>query len=104
MTDWEHSLTLPISLACSDKGRKQLDSVFTINKAECERAYRQEINGLKALEDERRSCLRQRDDVVTVVCQNRTDKWTGKRQFVPILGCFASSVPLTLVLNAVRYS
>ncbi|GJJ75065.1 hypothetical protein EMPS_07423 [Entomortierella parvispora] len=50
----------------TDKGRKQLDSVFTINKAECERAYRQEISGLKALEDERRSCLRQRDDVVTV--------------------------------------
>ncbi|KAG0053649.1 hypothetical protein BGZ83_000720 [Gryganskiella cystojenkinii] len=50
----------------ADKGRKQLDSAFTINKTERERAYRQEINELKVLEDERRSCLRQRDDVVTV--------------------------------------
>ena len=50
-----------------DKARKQLDSVFTINKGECEKTYRHEINGLKAVEDERRNCLRQRDDVVTVV-------------------------------------
>ncbi|KAF9959999.1 hypothetical protein BGZ72_008198 [Mortierella alpina] len=50
----------------ADKARKQLDSVFTINKGECEKTYRHEINGLKAVEDERRNCLRQRDDVVTV--------------------------------------
>ncbi|KAF8932438.1 hypothetical protein BGZ47_011390 [Haplosporangium gracile] len=50
----------------AEKTRKQLDSVFTINKGECEKAYRQEINDLKAYEDERRICLRQRDDVVTV--------------------------------------
>ncbi|KAF9300563.1 hypothetical protein BGZ74_007742 [Mortierella antarctica] len=50
----------------TDKIRKQLDSVFTLNKAECERAYHQEINQLKAYEDERRACLRRRDDVVTL--------------------------------------
>ncbi|KAG0087540.1 hypothetical protein BGZ93_002301 [Podila epicladia] len=50
----------------SDKIRKQLDSVFTLNKVECERAYHQEINQLKAYEDERRACLRKRDDVVTL--------------------------------------
>lgn len=41
--------------------------MFTINKSEVEKAYRQEINDLKTCEDERRICLRQRDDVVTVV-------------------------------------
>ncbi|KAF9935973.1 hypothetical protein BGZ67_002834 [Mortierella alpina] len=56
----------------ADKARKQLDSVFTINKGECEKAYRHEINGLKVVEDERRNCLRQRDDVVTV--KYRLDK------------------------------
>ncbi|KAF9537988.1 hypothetical protein EC957_007398 [Mortierella hygrophila] len=50
----------------AEKTRKQLDSVFTINKGEVEKAYRQEINDIKAYEDERRICLRQRDDVVTV--------------------------------------
>ncbi|KAG0206889.1 hypothetical protein BGX28_001758 [Mortierella sp. GBA30] len=50
----------------ADKARKQLDSVFTINKSECEKSYRHEINELKNVEDERRACLRQRDDVVTV--------------------------------------
>ncbi|KAF9086626.1 hypothetical protein BGX29_001302 [Mortierella sp. GBA35] len=50
----------------ADKARKQLDSVFTINKGEYEKAYRQEINDLKTYKDERRICLRQRDDVVTV--------------------------------------
>ncbi|KAG0345318.1 hypothetical protein BG004_003793 [Podila humilis] len=50
----------------SDKIRKQLDSVFTLNKAECERAYHQEISQLKTFEDERRACLRKRDDVVTL--------------------------------------
>ncbi|KAG9064682.1 hypothetical protein KI688_002940 [Linnemannia hyalina] len=49
-----------------EKTRKQLDSVFTINKGEVEKAYRQEINDIKTYEDERRICLRQRDDVVTV--------------------------------------
>ncbi|KAF9180036.1 hypothetical protein BGZ50_006496 [Haplosporangium sp. Z 11] len=55
--------------AKADKVRKQLDSVFTINKAETERNYRQVINELKAFEDERRACLRQRDDIVTVKYQ-----------------------------------
>ncbi|KAF9934679.1 hypothetical protein FBU30_001003 [Linnemannia zychae] len=49
-----------------DKTKKQLESVFTINKSECERIYRQELSDLKTCEDERRLCLRQRDDVVTV--------------------------------------
>ncbi|KAG0308059.1 hypothetical protein BGZ98_009114 [Dissophora globulifera] len=49
-----------------DKARKQVDSVFTINKSESEKAYQQEINDLKTAEDERRACLRQRDEVVTV--------------------------------------
>ncbi|KAF9430945.1 hypothetical protein BGZ94_001691 [Podila epigama] len=50
----------------ADKARKQLDSVFTRNKAECERIYHKEISQLKAFEDERRACLRKRDDVVTL--------------------------------------
>ncbi|KAG0337211.1 hypothetical protein BG000_005682, partial [Podila horticola] len=50
----------------TDKIRKQLDSVFTLNKAECERSYHHEINQLKMYEDERRTCLRKRDDVVTL--------------------------------------
>ncbi|KAG0035311.1 hypothetical protein BGZ81_009807 [Podila clonocystis] len=50
----------------TDKIRKQLDSVFTLNKTECDRAYHHEINQLKAYEDERRVCLRKRDDVVTL--------------------------------------
>ncbi|KAG0276213.1 hypothetical protein BGZ95_007831 [Linnemannia exigua] len=50
----------------ADKARKQLDSVFTIHKGECEKSYRQEINDLKTYEDERRISLRQRDDVVTI--------------------------------------
>ncbi|KAK5808474.1 hypothetical protein F5H01DRAFT_352156 [Linnemannia elongata] len=50
----------------AEKTRKHLDSVFTLNKGEVEKAYRQEINDLKTYEDERRTCLRQRDDVVTV--------------------------------------
>ncbi|KAF9280500.1 hypothetical protein BGZ68_007194 [Mortierella alpina] len=56
----------------ADKARKQLDSVFTINKSECEKIYRHEISRLKEVEDERRNCLRQRDDVVTV--KYRLDK------------------------------
>ncbi|KAI1306710.1 hypothetical protein EDD11_004686 [Mortierella claussenii] len=60
----------------SDKARKQLDSVFTINKTECERAYRQEISELKAVEDERRACLRQRDSVVTVKYQLHKERAT----------------------------
>ncbi|KAG0250120.1 hypothetical protein BG011_008648 [Mortierella polycephala] len=55
--------------AKADKVRKQLDSVFTINKTESERNYHQVINELKAFEDERRACLRQRDDIVTVKYQ-----------------------------------
>jgi len=51
----------------SEKIRKQLDSVFTLNKAETERSYHHEINQLKTYEDERRACLRKRDDVVTMV-------------------------------------
>ncbi|KAG0355438.1 hypothetical protein BGZ54_001167 [Gamsiella multidivaricata] len=50
----------------ADKTRRQLDSVFTINKSESEKAYRHEINELKAVEDERRVCLRQRDSIVTI--------------------------------------
>ncbi|KAI8601699.1 hypothetical protein EDD21DRAFT_373817 [Dissophora ornata] len=49
-----------------DKARRQLDSVFTINKVESEKAYHQELDDLKAIENERRICLRQRDSVVTV--------------------------------------
>ncbi|KAF9572397.1 hypothetical protein EC968_009971 [Mortierella alpina] len=56
----------------ADKARRQLDSVFTINKAECEKSYHHEISGLKAVEDERRKCLRRRDDVVTL--KYRLDK------------------------------
>lgn len=55
---------------CSDKVRKQLDSVFTINRAECEKTYHHQINELKAFEDERRACLRQRDNIVTEVRLN----------------------------------
>ncbi|KAG0286390.1 hypothetical protein BGZ96_009481 [Linnemannia gamsii] len=58
----------------AEKTRKQLDSVFTINKGECERTYRQETNDLKTYEDERRICLRQRDDVVTVVFDRSKDE------------------------------
>ncbi|KFH73364.1 hypothetical protein MVEG_00580 [Podila verticillata NRRL 6337] len=50
----------------TEKIRKQLDSVFTLNKAEVERSYHYEINQLKTCEDERRACLRKRDDVVTM--------------------------------------
>jgi len=57
-------LTLDLT---SDKARRQLDSVFTINKVENEMAYRQELHDLKVIEDERRIYLRQRDSVVTVV-------------------------------------
>ncbi|CAO3566670.1 unnamed protein product [Mortierella alpina] len=58
----------------ADKSRRQLDSVFTINKAECEKSYRHEISGLRIVEDERRSCLRQRDDVVTVKYRLEKDR------------------------------
>jgi len=57
-------------LYSSDKARRQLDSVFTINKADCEKAYRREANELKAFEDERRANLRQRDSIVTEVYSN----------------------------------
>ncbi|KAF9363260.1 hypothetical protein BGX34_004541 [Mortierella sp. NVP85] len=49
----------------TEKAKRQLDSVFTINKADCEKAYRREANELKAFEDERRASLRQRDSIVT---------------------------------------
>ncbi|KAG0238439.1 hypothetical protein B0O80DRAFT_499794 [Mortierella sp. GBAus27b] len=49
----------------TDKSRKQLDSVFTINRAETEKTYHLEVGELKALEDERRACLRRRDNIVT---------------------------------------
>ncbi|KAK3846492.1 MAG: hypothetical protein J3R72DRAFT_433934 [Linnemannia gamsii] len=58
----------------ADKARKQLDSVFTIHKGECERSYRQEINDLKTYEDERRITLRQRDDVVTIKYQLQKER------------------------------
>ncbi|KAF9581958.1 hypothetical protein BGW38_000841 [Lunasporangiospora selenospora] len=58
----------------ADKARKQLDSMFTINKVEHEKAYRQEINQLKALEDERRTCLRNRDNIVTAKLKLQKDK------------------------------
>ncbi|KAF9126200.1 hypothetical protein BGW39_006810 [Mortierella sp. 14UC] len=58
----------------ADKARKQLDSVFTINKGECERSYHQEINNLKTYEDERRVTLRQRDDVVTIRYQLQKER------------------------------
>ncbi|KAF9964975.1 hypothetical protein BGZ70_005639 [Mortierella alpina] len=61
-------------MSVPDKARRQLDSVFTINKAECEKSYRHEISGLKVVEDERRSCLRQRDDVVTVKYRLEKDR------------------------------
>ncbi|ORZ27187.1 hypothetical protein BCR41DRAFT_150897 [Lobosporangium transversale] len=59
-----------------EKIRKQLDSVFTINKAEFEKSYRHEINELKAVENERRACLRQRDSVVTVKYQLEKERAT----------------------------
>ncbi|KAF9901951.1 hypothetical protein EC991_005469 [Linnemannia zychae] len=58
----------------ADRARKQLDSVFTINKGECERSYRQEINDLKSFEDERRVTLRKRDDVVTIRYQLQKER------------------------------
>ncbi|KAF9101559.1 hypothetical protein BGX27_011430 [Mortierella sp. AM989] len=48
-----------------EKAKKQLGSVFTINKADSWTAYNQEINELKSIEDGRRLCLRQRDVIVT---------------------------------------
>ncbi|KAF9356059.1 hypothetical protein BGX26_005780 [Mortierella sp. AD094] len=48
-----------------EKAKKQLASVFNVNKTDSLAAYNQEASDLKVTENERRICLRQRDEIVT---------------------------------------
>ncbi|KAF9438258.1 hypothetical protein BGZ76_008991 [Entomortierella beljakovae] len=48
-----------------DKLQMQLSSVFALNKSDLSATLKKETSELKAIEDERRVCLRQRDVIVT---------------------------------------
>ncbi|KAF9397149.1 hypothetical protein BGX21_009176 [Mortierella sp. AD011] len=57
-----------------DKAKKQLVSVFNINKTDSVAVYERATSDFKVIENERRLCLRQRDEIVTEVFDRSKDE------------------------------